>query len=360
MHNWNQGNGDASHSARSSFDLDKLALVPYCIGRVDGHIISAPLATDGTIFVYYEDAKSLLLAGISMESGAVVWQHDVGMYTGGYSTAGVVRGSRLYSHDGQGVAARELSSGRELARVPNDDEWFGTCSLSSDSQRLYFHDQDARLWAVDRETLEPVWTVRRRSLVSYMAPAIRQGLVIARWIGMAKTHIGCFESETGEVVWQLDLQETTKGVCAVDDRFVYFPHLPGGSVAAYDLETGQEAWRYQARRWPERSFDSYLGLCLGGNRLLHLISPDACEALDPADGKLLWRSEIASPCNGHPIAGSTSAIVATNSGSIHRIALEDGRHAGVCSVGEEVSLPISMTALGPVVATRTGGLWLIS
>ncbi len=310
-------------------------------------------------FLYYGDDRSLFLAGICLDSGAVVWEHDVEMYTGGYSTAGVVLRSRLYSHDGRGVAAREMSTGRELRRVPNDDEWCGTSPMSSDGQRLYFQDDHARLWAIEPDTLEPVWTVRRRGKVGYMAPAIRQGLVIARWISSGKTHIESFDSETGESVWQVDLQETTKGVCAVDDRCVYFPHLPGSRIAAYDVETGREAWRYQARRWPQRSFSRYSGLCLAGNRLLHLIAPDGCEALDPASGELLWRSEIASPCNGYPIAGRTSAIVATNSGTIHRISLVDGKHTGICTIGEEISLPPSLSAAGPVIASKSG-LWLIS
>ena len=361
MRDWNQPSGNASHSARAPFDIDSLGLKPSCVARVEGHIISTPIAVDGMIFLYWADGKTILLSGICLETGSEVWRQDVEMHTGGYTTAGVVYGSRLYCHDERGVAARDIYTGQELARVPNNEERYGTCPSSSDGRKLYFHENTGALRAVDIETLESVWVVERRGWVSYMPPAIRRDLVVAIWITARKTHIACLDAESGEYAWQVDLLDAKKGMgfCSIDDMFVYFPFFPAGHVAAFNFETGREAWRYQAKRWPERSFDHYAGLCLAGDRLLHLIAPDACEALDPASGKLLWRSEIASPCNGFPIAGNSSAIVATNSGTIHRMDLDDGKHTGTCTIGEEISLPPSFSAAGPIVVSKSG-LWLIS
>jgi outer membrane protein assembly factor BamB len=127
------------------------------------------------------------------------------------------------------------------------------------------------------------------------SPAVANGKIVTLGVGGV---FSCLDAATGKVVWRKDPFPkvvpqffTAMSPIIVDGMAV--GHLGGkgnGALIAYDLNTGDEKWRWAAEG-PE--YASPALLTIDGTKQLVTLSEKSVVAVNVADGKLLWELPFA-------------------------------------------------------------------
>jgi outer membrane protein assembly factor BamB len=123
------------------------------------------------------------------------------------------------------------------------------------------------------------------------SPAVANGKIVTIGVGGV---ISCLDAATGKVVWRKDPFPkvvpqffTAMSPIIVDGMAI--GHLGGkgnGAIIAYDLNTGNEKWRW-AGEGPE--YASPALLTVDGTKQLVTLTEKSVVAIGVADGKLLWQ-----------------------------------------------------------------------
>jgi len=123
------------------------------------------------------------------------------------------------------------------------------------------------------------------------SPAVADGKVVTLGVGGV---LSCLDAATGKVVWRKDPFPklvpqffTSTSPIIVDGMAI--GHLGGqdnGAIIAYDLNTGNEKWRW-AGEGP--AYSSPALLTVAGTKQLVTLAEKSVVALGVADGKLLWQ-----------------------------------------------------------------------
>ena len=357
---WNQAQGDSLHSGRVNVRLNSRGFVPSVVRKMAGTIISAPVSADNIILLYTATDDGLLLSAVEAEAGEMIWEKSISMFTTGYWTAGAIVDSTLYCFDAGGLAGLATASGDELMRLPNDkDGWLATSPPTVSGEGIFFHEDAGKLLNVDRKSMDLRWTVWRRGMISYAPPAIADDRLIAQWIRAGKSLVSGIDVATGECCWELEMPELARGVCTLLNGAAYLPLFGQDCILAVDAKTGRGLWRQKVDPRRGRDFPDYVGFCVPNGNLVHCMSPDYCEAIDPLSRKILWRSPIESPVVCAPVADEDSVIVAMENGTIARLSATTGEVIVNCSLGEEVIFTPALTDYGLFLATTDGTLWRI-
>jgi len=127
------------------------------------------------------------------------------------------------------------------------------------------------------------------------SPAVADGKVVTLGVGGV---LSCLDAATGKVVWRKDPFPkvvpkffTSTSPIIVDGMAI--GHLGGqgnGAIIAYDLNTGDEKWRW-AGEGP--AYASPALLTVGGTKQLVTLAEKSVVAVGVADGKLLWQLPFA-------------------------------------------------------------------
>ena len=206
-----------------------------------------------------------------------VWRQPVG---GGY--AGVtVLGGRVYTLDLEAPIAPRPKD------APEDDRPDGfervRCFEATSGREVWSHRYPVRYGNLGGYANGPRTSVTIRDGRAYSLGAVG--------------HLYCFDAASGKVIWQHDTVKEYgarvpewgfAGSPVVDGELV-ITHLGaarGGCVVAFDRHTGQEKWR---------ALDDPAGYCTpalfdtAAGRILVVWTPRHIHALDPTDGRSLWR-----------------------------------------------------------------------
>ena len=112
----------------------------------------------------------------------------------------------------------------------------------------------------------------------------------------------CLDTETGEIVWQVDTGSeygTTVPVYGISNAPLVEGDLlisvvgghPDAKLVAFDKMTGQEAWR-ALEMTSEAGYSSPIVINAGGERQLILWHPTALTSLNPKTGEIYWEQEF--------------------------------------------------------------------
>ena len=170
------------------------------------------------------------------------------------------------------------------------------------TSRLEEPEQIEQIHCVDEETGQEIWKYVypcRYQQLSYplgprAAVAISDGKAYA--LG-AMGHLHCLDAVTGKVLWKKDMLDEYDasnpvwGITSsplVDEKLLYIQigGQPNACIVAFDKNTGKEEWRsldglasYSAPKFIEQA----------GKRLLLVWTGDWFAALDPKNGKPVWK-----------------------------------------------------------------------
>jgi outer membrane protein assembly factor BamB len=150
------------------------------------------------------------------------------------------------------------------------------------------------LW-VDKYAAQAVTGAPARHPGPRSSPAVANGKVVTLGVGGV---LSCLDAAAGKVVWRKDPFPkvvprffTAMSPIIVDGMAI--GHLGGqgnGAIIAYDLNTGDEKWRW-AEEGPE--YASPALLTVAGIKQLVTLAEKSIVAVNVADGKLMWQLPFA-------------------------------------------------------------------
>lgn len=130
------------------------------------------------------------------------------------------------------------------------------------------------------------------------------------------------------------------GLAAQGDRL--FAAGPDGEVAAFDLNTGRQAWRVKTK----------LELTGGTGANADLVVVGSADglvlALAAADGKELWRAEIGGEILSAPAVADGQVVVRTVDGNLRALAIADGKE--IWSAEQQIPRLTLRGVAAPVIA----------
>ena len=176
--------------------------------------------------------------------------------------------------------------------------------------RVYVMDRQAdgkqteRILCFDSQTGEPLWQHEYPAVytIGYRAGP-RASVTIdagkAYAVG-AMGHFHCLDAATGDVLWQRDLQEDYDiempiwGIAA--SPLIYHDLViqqvagsGGATIVAFDKDSGNEVWRSLDER---AAYSSPILIRQAGQDVVVCWTGESLSGLDPKDGKLLWSHEM--------------------------------------------------------------------
>jgi len=155
-------------------------------------------------------------------------------------------------------------------------------------------DDGEELWR-DQYTAQAVTGPAARHPGPRSSPAVADGKVVTLGVGGT---LSCLDAATGKVVWRKDPFPkvvptffTAMSPMIVDGMCI--AHLGGagnGAIIAYDLNTGDEKWRWSGEG-PE--YASPALLTVDGTKQIVTLAEKSIVGVGTADGKLLWQLPFA-------------------------------------------------------------------
>ena len=322
---WPQTGGSATHSPQRTNAPGALRqLWSKDIGKGSarkGRVIASPVIAGGRIFAIDGANKVTVL---DANTGKQIWNYKVGVRKTGKTRRGktsivdrikdplaiwdrgggsdkeavggglAVADGRVYVTSGFGIIlALDAQTGEELwsnrTRTPMHS------APAIDNGRLFAVSDDNELFAVDVDTGETLWTyqaiIETARMLTAPSPAIIDDVVISPF---SSGEIIALRVQNGGVLWQDALSATgnltplaTLNDIAsgpvIADGYV-FVSAQSGSLAAFDLRTGQRVWSQPA---------GSLGFPLViGNFLYTVTTEGEVVCMSKSDGTVIWLTQL--------------------------------------------------------------------
>ncbi len=251
--------------------------------ETDGTIVATPVVYDrnsdddiakDTLVVASDDK----LYAIGTEDGALLWKDPFDadrkiwsnlVIDGGYVYFGTLH-HKLYRVDlasGEGQVLRDFD-GPVIAEP-----------LIVDGV-LYVGTLESKFYAIDIENGDLKWEFDEASDWFWSRAAYQDGTV---YVGCRDKNVYAIDAETGELRWQEPVSGAIRSATViVDGKLLVATKEDQGTVYAFDLESGQEAWR------PIIVEKIYADPWVEGTTVYYLNEKDEIYAIDAGEGKVLW------------------------------------------------------------------------
>jgi outer membrane protein assembly factor BamB len=140
-------------------------------------------------------------------------------------------------------------------------------------------------------------------------PAVAEGKICT--LGILGV-LSCLDAGTGKVVWRKDSKafpkfHTASSPLIIEGKCIAYLGGSGkGEVVAYDLNSGEEKWKW-AGEGP--AYGSPVLMTVDGTKQLVTLTEQSIVGINAADGKLLWQVPFASQYNsGTPVVEGQTVI----------------------------------------------------
>jgi outer membrane protein assembly factor BamB len=182
---------------------------------------------------------------------------------------------------GSGDATPALVGGKLFVFARQGDDEVTLCLNASDGKEL---------WR-DEYAAQAVTGAASRHPGPRGSPAVAEGKVVTLGVGGV---LSCLDAASGKVLWRKDpfpkvVPRFFTSVSPIIVDGVAVAHLGGqgnGAILAYDLDSGDEKWRWDAEG-PE--YASPVLLTVDGTKQIVTLTEKSIVGVALADGKLLWQ-----------------------------------------------------------------------
>ncbi len=200
-----------------------------------------PTYLDGVLYVASMDWSTYAL---DAASGTLLWQTKL---NGALPSKPVLGDGLIYvsSFDG-GVHALDIETGQERWKADAPDWVWGAPALLDGT--IYFGDIQGNIFSVDALTGELLWTKTTGAPIQ-SAPVAKDGIVYFTSEVSGETPTGAltaYAAEDGRQLWQVPTPAPLYATPVIvgDETLVIALQGEGALLIGYDLETGNELWRY--------------------------------------------------------------------------------------------------------------------
>ena len=306
---------------------------------VESAVQSQAAVDQGTVYVTTDGGAIIAL---DAKTGAERWVHDAGE-EGLTSSPAVSDGLAIVVTVGGRVLAVDAASGSEVWRR---DEDAAPNSMPAVADGVVYVGTDAgTLLALDARTGEDVWAYDADAPVT-RSPAVGGGRV---FVGSENGRLHAVEASTGRAAWTFDSAGGLLGTPAFAHGLVYAVTLnePHSQVIAFDVRTGDEAWRFAP--------DHRTGLrpvVVGSDELYVVDRSGWFYALDPRSGVARWSWSQESEIGAAPALVDDHLYVV---GRDRAFALDLTRREETWSIPLEANAEFGPAVVGGVVYVGTDG-----
>jgi outer membrane protein assembly factor BamB len=286
---------------------DELWAFPLKSDREIGPFYATPLLESEAVVVGgFGDGK---LYALSQSDGGQNWavETDASIVEGAVSTNGkVVVGNNegeVYLIDAE--TQREqiiLQANKPIWAVPLVDEVNG---------RIYIAAMDHRLYAVDLESGEQLWSFKAGGALAG-TPALDDGVL---YLGALDSKFYAIDAETGQELWRFKADGWVWGGPLVDEGPVYFGDM-SGRLHALDVVSQEERWTFEAEGGVRVTPLLVDGLLYFGTRKGQVY------AVNATNGTQEWTVEQPGAIHSQPVISGGYLLVAPHNAKAKLVALE--------------------------------------
>jgi outer membrane protein assembly factor BamB len=149
-------------------------------------------------------------------------------------------------------------------------------------------------------------------------PAVAEGKVCTFGVGGV---LSCLDAAKGTVVWRKDTKAwpqffTSVSPIIVDGKCVAFTgggRGAGGQLVAYDLDKGEEKWKWTGG---SPAYGSPVLMTVDGTMMIVTLTDKALVGVGAADGKLLWETAYKSRYNSETPVVSKDTVYCSGAGTV--------------------------------------------
>ncbi len=164
----------------------------------------------------------------------------------------------------------------------------------SDGRLIYTLDGEARVSAFDVDTGNTVWSVDLNPHLKRDKVAFGGGLALGNgklFVTSGYRFIDALDPETGKVVWEKQTDTQFHSAPTVNDSFVFATDVDN-QIFAFDQNTGEMGWTYQAITEPARLLKTSSPIVSGG-MVYAPFSSGELVAINAATGDPVWEQVLA-------------------------------------------------------------------
>lgn len=292
---------------------DELWAFPDESDREIGPFYATPLLENETVVVGgFGDGK---LYTLSQSDGGQNWavETDASIVEGAVSTNGkVVVGNNegeVYLIDTETQQEQMiLQAKKPIWAVPLVDEVNG---------RIYIAAMDHRLYAVDLESGEQLWSFKAGGALAG-TPALDDGVL---YLGALDSNLYAIDAETGQKLGRFKADGWVWGGPLVDEGTVYVGDMSGKVYAVY-LDSQEEGWTFEERWTFEAEGGVRVTPLLVDGMLYFGTRKGKVYAISAANGVKQWTVEQPGAIHSQPVISGGYLLVAPHNAKVKLVALE--------------------------------------
>ncbi|HET7011955.1 MAG TPA: PQQ-binding-like beta-propeller repeat protein [Anaerolineales bacterium] len=252
--------------------------------------------------------------GLNLDTGQEVWRYpQEPVRNRMFYAAPEVTESGLViigSYDKQ-VFALEADTGQEVWTFDEAQERIVGGAVAS-GETVYVPSADGLVFALDADSGEFLWSFDAEGQV-WASPLVTDDRV---YVGSLSHVVYALDRASGQPVWNRDVGGAIVDSPSLVDGTLVVGAL-GRPLTALDPANGEPRWTAESDRWIWASATSTDGVTYFGDLGGRLA------AASVMDGALLHQIQLESAITGRPAVGEGLLFVATESGSVHALHLDD-------------------------------------
>lgn len=295
------GHFPGPHSAAELHRVDALPVAPPVPAvpalpaprwqaRLNGQVFASPVVADGVVYV---GSTGGVFNAIDAATGETRWTFATGAPVHGDA---LVAGDAVYVASDRALHKLARADGRQVWRYDLGDpaarvlphpsvfdwDWQGPAPLLADDV-VFVGGGDGRFHAVDAATGKARWTFATKGRIRNGAAIDGERVVF----GSADHFAYALDRRSGEERWRFDTQAEVDATPLAHAGKVYVGNR-GPGLLKLDGATGAQDWRlYFWGSWVESTPVLHEGTLYIGASDLRRVS-----AVDPATGRVLWRTDV--------------------------------------------------------------------
>ncbi|MFO7958941.1 MAG: SUMF1/EgtB/PvdO family nonheme iron enzyme [Candidatus Brocadiia bacterium] len=279
--------------------------------QTDGPVAGSAAVADGVVYIGSDDSH---LYALDAETGELKWRfsrHYDPVRCGPAVAYGVVwAGFGTYS--GGGLSGLDVETGEEVWRYRFRGMNRGPVGVATDGKAIYAPAADIHCFAADIRTEYPTW--RRHVPPCHASMPVWEELVIHHGRG----RLQALDKQTGETVWSVrrdDPPEADRNPTASPavDQGLLYAAWKDGTVQALDVRTGRQEWAYECGSYCFSSPALADGLLFVG-------SDDGClHAIDAGSGGAIWKFRTGGLVRSSPWVEDGTVFVGSDDGVVYAL-----------------------------------------
>lgn len=269
--------------------------------RLNGQVFASPTVADGIVYI---GTTGGVMTAVNAATGEFVWTFGAGAPI--FGAAVISDGVLYFACDDGFLYALDVASGKQRWRselggrtariLPHpatfEWDWQAPAPLVADGV-VYVGAGDGGFHAIDAVSGTRKWRFETKGRIRNGA-AIDGDRVV---VGSADHFVYSIDRTSGREIWKADTRAEVDGAPLVANGRVFIGNR-GVGLFALESDTGKEAWRlFFWGSWVESTPTIRHGvLYIGSSDLGHV------SAIDPADGRVIWRGNVYGWTFGTPLA----------------------------------------------------------